>query len=99
MVSSGSRTASVAGGAAVEDAAWGSVAWTVMMGFLLLGDGAAAPAELGNEFPRLAVADLGAGVGGEDLDVVQAAAAGAGAPVRDGGDHLALEGRLEEIDV
>src|SRR5689334_4277802 len=72
--------------------------------FLLLGDGAAASAELGDELARAAGAGRAfggrrTGVGGEDLGVVKSAAAGAGAAVRDGGEHQAAESRFEEIEV
>src|SRR6476659_678379 len=114
MVSSRSRTASVVAAA---------VSWVISGSlFLFLGDGAAAAAELGDEFPRRGV---GSGIGGElarkgccggragrcrrrgararvggvDLDVVQPAASGAGAAVRDGGQHLSAEGGLQEVDV
>ena len=51
------------------------------------------------DVPAVAASVGAPGIGGEDLDVVQAAAARAGAAVGDGGDHLAVEGRLEEVDV
>src|SRR4051812_20547310 len=92
MVSSRSRTASVPVGAV-------SGACRVMV-FLLLGNGAAASAELGDELARGTGIGLGGrcgGVGGKDLDVVEAAAPGTGAAVRDGGQHLAAEGGLEEV--
>src|SRR6478609_3467550 len=120
MVSSRSRTASVVAAA---------VSWVICGSLLLfLGDGAAAAAELGDEFALVGCGGAGGGVGGEfardrrggnraggcrlrrrrraragiggvDLDVVEAAAPGAGAAVGDGGQDLAAEGRLEEVDV
>src|SRR6187200_524653 len=97
MVSSRSRTASLVA-ATVSWVIWGSL-------FLFLGDGAAAAAELGDEFARCGVGgkfarDRG-GVGGAgrcrlrclrraricgvDLDVIEAAASGAGTAVGDSG--------------
>src|SRR6478735_2475848 len=97
MVSSRSRPGSMPAAAGVSGAC------RVMI-FLLLRDGAAASAELGDELARAAGTGLAfgsrrTGVGGEDLDVVKSAAAGAGAAVRDGGEHLAAESGLEEINV
>src|SRR6478752_2362877 len=97
MVSSRSSPGSMPAAVSwVETAAAGVSGACRVMIFLLLGDGAAASAELGDELARGAGTGLGfglrrTGVGGEDLDVVESAAAGAGAAVRDGGEHLAPE--------